>query len=422
MKYSVLPIFLLLISYSLLAQKNRYDFATSYFGVEGEFINEKNDFKFINNNGIEQIEKLPSTFTPRILIGATHFWNRADFYISIPLINFALNGQDNAKINNGVLTGLRAYPIALEKNKVRPFIGIGFSGKDYRQEGVNGKSQHYTNWQCFYEGGLSYQTSRKKLISLTARHLPQNDYTVFYSNTNAVETSLSPFSISVSYKKLIDLTSGYKSENAKKYLSKLRKAYEKGKALNTFSVGLGLSALIPMKKTELASRNEFINDEVQGNLSLDIGLAYYHHNLDAAARISYRPFKQEEISYEYSYQSIKHSIAVEAFKFIGDYHGFVPFIGPYISADKYAIEEKMNGDKQIDFSATKIGYGLVFGWDIRLSDVDYLLLRTNLRYTPNLGYKIENKSYTPNQLEFNFIQLVLYPERIKLNKTLKNEL
>ena len=64
------------------------------------------------------------------------------------------------------------------------------------------------------------------------------------------------------------------------------------------------------------------------------------------------------------------------------------------------------------------GYGLVFGWDIRLSEVDFLILRTNLRYTPDLGHKIDGKSYTSRQIEFNFIQLVLYPQRIKANKNL----
>ncbi len=418
MKKSILLTVFSLILISLFAQKNRYDFASSYFGFEGEFIKEKNSFKYINDQGNEELANLPSTFTPRIIIGATHFWNHADFYISIPIFNFTLEGDNSAHITNDVLTGLRAYPFAIEQNKIRPFVGIGLSGKEYRQEASNGKSQWYTNWQGYYEGGLTYSTKKNKLLSIELKYFPRSSYNVFYDNENALETKLSPLSLSFSYKKVMDFTRVYKSESSQKYLQDLKESYQKRKAFNTYSIGIGLSALIPLSKTELASSNDFINDEIEGNLGLDIGFGYYHHKLDAAARISYRPFTQEEISYDYSYKSQKHSLALEAFKFIGDYHGFVPFIGPYISADNYSIQEKSNKETIIDYQATKIGYGLIFGWDIRLSDVDYFILRTNLRYTPDFSYKIDGYSFTPAQIEFNFIQLVFYPERIKANKNL----
>tara|TARA_B110000503_G_C7128503_1_gene405769 strand:- start:1443 stop:1652 length:210 start_codon:yes stop_codon:yes gene_type:complete len=60
----------------------------------------------------------------------------------------------------------------------------------------------------------------------------------------------------------------------------------------------------------------------------------------------------------------------------------VPFVGPYISGNNYRIVEPDNGGTITDYRASKLGYGVVFGWDIRLSQVDYLILRTNLRYTP----------------------------------------
>jgi len=56
--------------------------------------------------------------------------------------------------------------------------------------------------------------------------------------------------------------------------------------------------------------------------------------------------------------------------------------------------------------------GITFGWDIRPNQLQGFILRTNLRYTPtdNIG---EEGGVSFSQLEFNFIQLVVYPGRIK---------
>ena len=110
--------------------------------------------------------------------------------------------------------------------------------------------------------------------------------------------------------------------------------------------------------------------------------------------------------------------SLEAFKFIGDYHGFVPFVGPYVASNNSRILETDKGETITDYRASKLGYGVVFGWDIRLSQVDYLILRTNLRYTPNLKYTKDGLDYTNNQIEFNFIQIVYYPKRHKIVKPL----
>jgi hypothetical protein len=67
----------------------------------------------------------------------------------------------------------------------------------------------------------------------------------------------------------------------------------------------------------------------------------------------------------------------------------------------YALEEKL------------IRAGIVFGWDIRPNRIQSILLRTNLRWTPGLGISVANKgTMFLDQLEFNFIQVVIFPGRI----------
>lgn len=416
-KFFILFCFLLISSFNY-AQKNSYRFAATYFGIEGEFSRQTNSFSYINKAGSLQQAKLPSTFSPRILIGATHFWNRADFYLSLNMGNLLLSGSKNAKISNDVLTGFRVIPFQLRKNRPRPFFGVGFHSKEYSQKGDNGQSQLYTNWQWFFESGISYTHKNRTLFGLAFRYFPKNNYSPYYNRTHAQSVEVSPYSLSVSYKLLFDFSASFASENSKRFFKKMEKELSEKKKLNTFSFGIGVSALIPLEKTEHASRKAFLNDEIEGNILPEVGLAYFHHRLNTSARVSYRPLQQKEEAYNYTYQLTKHSVALEAFKFIGNYHGFVPFVGPYISHDSYALTEVDRDEKITDLKNNKIGYGLVFGWDIRFTAVDHIILRTNLRYTPDFGYQQEGLNYTSKHLEFNFIQLVYYPQRHKVYKQL----
>tara|TARA_R110000868_G_scaffold303136_3_gene563648 strand:+ start:2643 stop:3905 length:1263 start_codon:yes stop_codon:yes gene_type:complete len=410
--------FLTFVFHSASAQKDRYRFAATYFGFESELNLEHNKFSVLDNQGNIEEHKLPSSISPRFLIGGTHFWNRADFYISFPLANFRLDGNKKASISNDVLTGFRVIPFQLKQNRVRPFLGVGFNSKEYRQNGGNGESQLYTNWQWFFEGGLVYTHKNRKLIGLELRYFPNNTYDAYYDRNNFQEVEVSPFSVSISYKKLFDFSAGYSKESTKQFYAKMKNQLEKEGKLNTFSIGIGLSALIPLEKTEHASRKKFLNEEVEGAIHPEVGIGFYHHKLDGYLRVSYRPLKQEEQAYNYNYQLNKHSIALEAFKFIGDYHGFVPFVGPSISQDFYRLNETDYGQKITELRESHIGYGLVFGWDIRFTESDHIILRTNLRYTPNFNYKTEGFNYTSKGLEFNFIQLVYYPQRHKIFKQL----
>lgn len=408
-------IFILLVFFSLssFCQKDRYRFAETYVGFETELVTEHNSFIY-QKDGISHTEKLPSQITPRILIGGTHFWRHADFYISIPLTNIQFGGSKNISLTNDVYTGFRYLPFTLEDKTVRPYVGVGFNSKGLKLK--NGP--YYTNWQWFYEGGFNYRKNNK-IFGFEMRYIPKSDFYNAYSRTKFQNTKTNPFSFSLSYKVAFDATAGYSSEGAKKYMKKIYNDAEKAGALSAFSFGIGLNAIIPLGKTELASQKAFFNDEIEGALTYDVGIGYYSNPLDATVRVSYRPIKQEETAFDYTYRLNNHSVAFEVFKFIGDYHGFVPFVGPYISLNRYHLEEIDLGKTTKDMTTNKLGYGLVFGWDIRQSRVDYITLRTNLRYTPEMNYKAGASKFTSKQIEFNFIQLVYYPERHKIYKQKK---
>ena len=101
-----------------------------------------------------------------------------------------------------------------------------------------------------------------------------------------------------------------------------------------------------------------------------------------------------------------------------DYHGFVPFIGPAISYETLTFEESFEGATTYNIAENKLGYGLTFGWDIRPNRIQSWILRTNLRWYPNLSVAVTSDSEVSfDNLEFNFIQLIIYPNRIFSGKS-----
>ena len=98
---------------------------------------------------------------------------------------------------------------------------------------------------------------------------------------------------------------------------------------------------------------------------------------------------------------------------MGDYHGFSPFIGGGVSYENLRLRETDFGTEITDLTQNKWTPMITFGWDIRPSRKgDFWLLRANLRYAPNLSIDHLDKALSLEHLEFNFIQFVLYPQRM----------
>ena len=68
----------LMISVSVCGQKDKYTFAQTYIGAQTNTLGGLNS---------------PEYMAGRFLIGGTHFWQKADFYISIPLFTSFDRGQ-----------------------------------------------------------------------------------------------------------------------------------------------------------------------------------------------------------------------------------------------------------------------------------------------------------------------------------------
>ena len=113
-----------------------------------------------------------------------------------------------------------------------------------------------------------------------------------------------------------------------------------------------------------------------------------------------------------SQQLDRRSISLEVYKYLLDYQGFVPFLGVSFSQEQLGIQEMDNGVLVTSQQERQYRPGLVFGWDIRPIRYESILLRTNLRYSPFLKTQVHGQTISFQQLEFNFIQAVIYPQRL----------
>ena len=92
---------------------------------------------------------------------------------------------------------------------------------------------------------------------------------------------------------------------------------------------------------------------------------------------------------------------------------FVPFIGSAISKENLSFQEVNENQKSMDQEERKLGYGVTFGCDIRPNRMQSWILRTNLRWFPNLNMDLgANENVSLDNLDFNFIQLIVYPNRM----------
>jgi hypothetical protein len=143
----------------------------------------------------------------------------------------------------------------------------------------------------------------------------------------------------------------------------------------------------------------------------EVAVGKYFHKGDFNINATARYMAWTKSAFDTKIKMARFSTAIEGYKFLFDYHGFVPFVGPSIMLDNITINE--NGAKT---SHLKPVIGIVFGWDIRVTQTGTSLLRTNLRYAPGHHVKVGNEKIMFDHLEFNFIQYVRFFGRSAIYK------
>lgn len=377
--------------------------------------------KFINSQGNISSFNLNSNFSPRLLIGGTHFWGHADIYIAIPVASQNTTAQ-NQEITafRGVETVFKYYPWRIENHKIRPYVGTSIAPFYYQQKNynftyANGPELNHTNFPLL--GGLTFN-AKNHLIELGVAWNYENTQDYYISRNTIAQVDTPPLYATLSYRYMIDTTLNAEKSWESGQTEKVTTYLADRGLLNSLYIGVGMSSAFWLNTSDYNKELRPYIGKYDTSIMPDFTLGYYLHKPDVNIAIGYRSYGTSTNVYGAVQQLNRKSFLIEATKYLFDYKGFAPFIGPALSYEKLTFQESFEGINTVNENDKKLGYGLTFGWDIRPNRIQNFILRTNLRWYPNLTLDVNNTSISFNNLEFNFIQLIIYPNRFK-KRTIK---
>jgi hypothetical protein len=418
----------------------RRRFAQMYLGADLQTQLAGGSTTFLGTDGEQVTTAFTPRIAPRLTVGGMHFWGHADFYVTFELPGTSTRAPSSLNTNNqnftaqyalGVETGARVYPWRVERDAVRPFVGFSWSSGWFHQtnavqagergsdgSGVRsevgrvaiqtGAAYQLGDW--IIEGGLrwfpaprtlQYALSRSEFADVT---LP--NAAIWLGAKFTFETTL-PDGMDTSAEAAFE-------ERVRRYANKRRAASPRG--LDSWTVAAGPSAIFTLGNAGAdsynASQRPYLAETHRIPVTADVGVGYYSESLDAQFNLAFRPMRSSLSAYGVTQTLDRMALQLEAYKFLFDYHGFVPFVGIAAGREFLRVRETMDSQTVTDVQQQNWSAGVVFGWDIRPSGNENWLLRTNLRYTPNVRLNLDKGAIAVPDFEFNFIQVVLFLDRM----------
>ncbi|MCB9081948.1 MAG: hypothetical protein H6555_09585 [Lewinellaceae bacterium] len=420
MKQVLIIVFLFSAYLAAVAQqtdfRKRYAFAKSYIGMDFNYFVDLRNSSFIDNQDQIQPFQRNNFLTPSLNIGGTHFWGHADFFVSLATSPVKTRPDEvENSIGFRAITGMRIFPIAIKDNALRPYLSYKFAPIRLNQHTINGERFRTTQVKSLIGGGLAFQTP--KLYAYAGYELiPNRDATIYLSRTQTASSSFPNKFLTVGINYLFESTAGSYAHP----MPKLDSLLHRENSLGLF-FGIGPSASFPVQSSDyIADLYPFLDDKSMPNTFPEITLGYHFSRYDFIVSANFRPIRQERNAFSFQQHIRRNSFGVEAYKFLFDYHGFAPFAGAGVLLENIRLTEKDQNVSITDRQYSLATPSIVFGWDIRPARrADIWLLRTNLRYLPLLTIENQDKKLSFQHLEFNFIQLVIYPQRIKKYRALR---
>ncbi|GGF24269.1 hypothetical protein [Flavobacterium limi] len=418
----------IMISTNLFAQydslitkpkKERLEFAKMYFEGGGIYTASFDGKKLNDNNQITPF-KHSAAINSYLTWGAFHFWGHTELYVTFPLSQLTLNKNDQTdyQISHSVSTGARIYPWAMKEKKLRPYIGFNWGALDFKQKIKPNKNQPVLSkdFMLNYDLGLMYNYDNFG-FRFSVNYFPDTKWEYPVSKTQMAEIKTPPLTFQVG----LLYTYETSKENTKEEIEKWNSfptvsplSYGAAK-FGDFFIGAGPSLSFSLQKSDYnKSQFPYLKQKLTSSNYFDISVGYQFNKANFFTALSFRNPKFETEGFGDKQTIKKTSFALEINKYLTDYTGFAPYIGVNLAYDKLKYEETKDGiKKRVAFSG-QFEPGITMGWDIVPGKTDeVIVLRTNLRWYPFSEFEMGNKKINFSQLEYNLIQLVFYPERLK---------
>lgn len=396
-------------------KQTRHRFAQNLIGLDLQTSLGGQTF-FENTSGQIQSLDLESTSRARIILGGLHFWGHADFYIAIPVLFPRVQAQNQTIFfTTGVETVFKYYPWRLEAGKLRPYLGISLAPNYFEQDNENlqySEGDQLSHVSVPIMGGLSYIKGNKVFeAGLTWNYANEQRYYVNRTSFQNIKTP--PLFATVALKFFFDTTVGAEDSWESGRTQKQVDALASKGLLDGFFLGAGLSSAWWMGRSSYNEQNRPYIQNYGVSLLGDFSLGYYWHKPDINLSANYRAYSASANVYGAQQVLRRKSFGIELTKYLLDYHGFDPFVGPILTYEKLSFIESFEESLTQDLDDDKLGWGVTMGWDIRPDRRQSWILRTSLRWFPTLDLSVEESSAVSfRNIEFNFIQLILYPNRI----------
>jgi hypothetical protein len=401
-------------SQSYLGNKSKYRFAQGAMGIDLQYIPANGSSNTITNN-LSKGFNYGGYYVPKIVIGGLHFWGHADIAFNFPIGEIAKKKDTIAtSFGDQDIMTFKYYPWAIQNHKVRPYIGTAFNLNTFRQQGTEAYKTTYGGqdyrFSLPFNAGLSYQVG-SILFNLDAKFNLSTERTIYANRTQTTTMNLPNYSVSFGIRKLFESTVPQFEKRFED--GSMKKEYDelKGK-LNAFSFGIGMSSAIYTETGEYNQTNRKFISKNPTDFFPEIGIGYYLDKPDLHFNLAYRKSTSKEAGFGIEQLFKREALTFEAFKFLWDYKGWLPFAGLGISKDNLSFSETDFGKTTLTASGDKITPSIIFGWDIRYHRNYWIMFRTNMRYYPFLDIDSPKGKIKFNQLELNFIQAVIYPQRL----------
>lgn len=341
----------------------------------------------------------------RLVIGGTHFWGHANFYLAIPLVHVG-----NRNTGTSIETGARVFPWRIEDQKTRPYLGTGWMLTRFQL----GDGPEQISHNLPLAAGLVYNCG-VHLFELGGGFNPAAAQQYHTAMDEVATLQIQPLWFSAGYRLMLETTASAERDWQSGRTRILTDTLATLGRLNGTTIAIGPSSATFLRQSpHTASAMPFIGRHAFVNVFHDIGIGYYLHRPDVQFNFAFRSTRSSITAYGHTQQVKRTAYTVEAFRFLTDYHGFALFAGPAISYERLRVAESYPDGESAFGSSNLLRPGLTFGWDIRPNRLQSWYLRTNLRWVPNLDVTMPSGSTVfLDQLEFNFIQLVVFPGRMR---------
>lgn len=384
--------------------RTRHRFAQLNLGLDQTYAPGSGSQTWTNAPGFPVVEStLPALWQSRLTIGGTHFWGHADLFLGIPLYRTPTEGSAP-----GVETGVRIYPWAIEKKKIRPFVGASWLPMQF-QTG-KGASLMWNDYPLL--AGASWQTGNMIFDLGITRHLrSERDY--FFEKDVSLPVRTQPWRISAGFKWILETTLSAEKDWQSGRTRILTDTLAKLGRLDGITVSAGPSiAILSGRSGHNSVHFPYLGQHRMSHVFPELGIGYYWHSKDLQLNVSFRPVRSKLEAFDHRQILSRTSLNLELYRFLLDFHGFAPFAGPSIGLEWLSLEDRFSGKASVRYQDTRIQPGLVFGWDIRPNRLQSIYLRTHLRWTPPLFLKgKEGDRIRFQSLEFNFIHAVIMIDR-----------